>query len=80
MFPEKLAYTEKPLCSRKITNQFENQSQIYEDKKFCCANNKAAQDYKNIHILNSAFLTQTNINPADINPPRFKWGFHTTGN
>lgn len=40
MLPEKLAYTEKPLCSRKITNQFENQSQIYEDKSFVALTTK----------------------------------------
>lgn len=43
---------------------------------FCCTKNKAVQGCKTIHILDSALLlTQT-----DINPPRFQWGFHTTGN
>lgn len=78
MLSEKLVYVKLPLCSRKIINKFENQCEIriYEDKMFCFAKNKAIQGCKTIHFLDSALLlTQT-----DINPPRFQWGFHTTGN
>lgn len=46
MFPENLAYTEKPLSSRKITNQFENLSQIYEDISFVALTTKLPKTIK----------------------------------